>query len=88
MKIETLTYVIKDPMGLHARPAGLMVKSVSKLPCRVTIQYKDKQADGKRLFSVMGLGVKINDTITIICEGEKEKEAIELIKGIFESENL
>lgn len=86
--METLTYTIRDPMGLHARPAGLMVKAISKAPCRVSVTYKDKTVDGKRLFAIMGLGVKTGDTITITADGESEKETIRMITDIFQSENL
>lgn len=81
-------YLIKDPMGLHARPAGLMVKAINKAPCEITISFKDKTVDGKRLYAVLSLGAKTFDTITITCNGENEKQTADLIKELFEKENL
>jgi len=86
--MEQFTYIIKDPMGFHARPAGLMVKAINKLPCEVKISLNDKTVDGKRLYAVLSLGAKTNDEITITCQGENEKEASLLIKEIFETEKL
>ncbi len=86
--MEKFTYLIKDPMGLHARPAGLMVKAINKLPCDIKISFNDKIVDGKRLYAVLSLGVKTGDTISIICEGDNEKETAQLIKDLFENENL
>lgn len=82
-----LSYIIKDEIGIHARPAGLLVKEAAKFPCTVTIQAKGKTADAKKLFAVMSLGVKCGDEIVITLNGEKEEEAKEALLK-FLSENL
>ena len=58
--MEKFNYEIADVGGLHARPAGLLVQC-------------GKQADAKRLFSVMGLGAKQGDTLTVTVEGVSEQ---------------
>ncbi|WMJ22863.1 HPr family phosphocarrier protein [Paludicola sp. MB14-C6] len=68
-------YVIKDALGIHARPAGLLVKEASKFSSTITIQAKDKLADAKRIMAVMRLGVKQGDQILISIEGEDELTA-------------
>ena len=50
------TYAIKDPNGIHARPAGMLVKECAKYNCSITIDGNGKTADAKKIFAVMGLG--------------------------------
>lgn len=79
------TYTIKDDLGIHARPAGLIVKAAVKNPCSITVVKNDKTVDAKKLFALMGLGVKCGDTVTIIFDGEQEEAALNEIREIFES---
>lgn len=82
-------YMINDEMGLHARPVGLVVKSVTPYKsAAVTITHKGLTADAKRMFKVMALQVKQGDTITVTVEGENEQDIADTIRGIFESEKL
>lgn len=78
--MKTLTYTIKDNLGIHARPAGALVKEASKFNSSITLSKNDKNADLKKIFSLMGLNVKYNDTITISASGEDEDEAIKTIE--------
>ena len=73
--MKEFQYVIQDELGLHARPAGLLVKEAGKAQSRVTMKKGDKQADCKRIFAVMSLAVKQGDTVTIVTEGADETEA-------------
>ena len=82
-----LTYIIKDVHGIHARPAGELVREIQKYTCDVKITKNPKTVDGKRLFAVMGLGAKQSDTLHITCDGEDETEAAQAISA-FLSENL
>ena len=75
-------YTITDKDGLHARPAGLLVKEASKFRANVTIAKGDKSGDAKRIFSVMGLIAKMNEKIVITAEGEDEQDAIMAIKEL------
>ncbi|MDR1192697.1 MAG: HPr family phosphocarrier protein [Peptococcaceae bacterium] len=70
-------YQIKDKSGLHARPAGILVKSARAFASAVTITLTrdDKTADAKNLFAVMGLAAKSGDVLRIICEGDDEDAA-------------
>ena len=85
--MKEFTYTIKDEMGIHARPAGLFVKEAAAFPCAVTITKDGKEVDAKRIFGVMGLGVKCGQEITLKTDGEKEEEAMETLSKFFE-ENL
>ena len=82
MKFE---YVIKDSLGIHARPAGLLVAEAKKYKSAVTIEEKGKKADAKRIFAVMSLGVKCGDTICVVCEGEDAEAASAAMKAVVEA---
>ena len=85
--MKEFTYTIKDEMGIHARPAGLFVKEAAAFPCAVTITKDGKEVDAKRIFGVMGLGVKCGQEIKLKTDGEKEEEAMETLSKFLE-ENL
>lgn len=85
--MKEITYIIKDEHGIHARPAGELVREIQKYTCDVKITKDPKTVDGKRLFAVMGLGAKQSDMLHITCEGEDEAVAAEAISA-FLSENL
>lgn len=85
--MKEFTYTVKDPIGIHARPAGLLVRKASAFSSEVSLECGGKTADAKRLFSIMGLGVKSGDTITVKIEGKDETEAAELLRKFLE-ENL
>ena len=67
-------FAVNDQMGLHARPAGLLVKEAAKCTGKVTIRKGEKTGDAKRIFNVMGLSIKANEEVEIIVEGDREKE--------------
>lgn len=85
--MKEFSYVITDPEGIHARPAGLLVKEANKFASSVTIKKGSKTADAKRIFGVMGLIAKKDETIQIIAEGNDEAEAISALEA-FVKENL
>jgi len=83
--MKQFTYTIKDELGLHARPAGLLVKKAGSFKSNIHILKDSKSADGKRILGIMGLGVKQNDQITITVEGEDEEEAALELEGFFKN---
>ncbi len=85
--MKEFKYVITDKGGIHARPAGLLVKKANEFTSKVTIQKGDKSADAKRIFAVMGMGVKSGEEITVSAEGEDEAAAAEAMEQ-FLKENL
>ncbi len=78
-------YIIKDELGIHARPAGLIVKEATKFGSSITIQKGDKSVDAKRLFALMSLGAKKAESISLTFEGEDEAAAYEAIKVLLEA---
>lgn len=81
--MKSFSYMIKDENGMHARPAGLLVKECGKFKSDITIGLNGKTSPCNKLFGVMGLGVKQKDTVTITVEGEDEQEACEAIQAFF-----
>lgn len=79
--------VIKDPIGLHARPAGLLVKQAAAFKSKITIDGNGKSADGKRLIMLMALGIRQGMEVTCRVEGEDEEAAVQAMKKFFK-ENL
>ncbi len=78
--MKQFTHVIKDPAGIHARPASQLVKEIGTYQSTVTITKDDKSADGRKLIAIMGLGAKNNDTITLTVEGPDETDAAAKLK--------
>ncbi|MDD7186079.1 MAG: HPr family phosphocarrier protein [Ruminococcus sp.] len=85
--MKELSYIIKDENGIHARPAGLLVKKAGNFKSSVKLICGDKSADCKKLFAVMGLGVKCGSEIKITADGEDEESAVSELKKFLE-ENL
>lgn len=83
----SFTHVIQDPMGLHARPAGMLAKAAMAYPCQITITSPAGTADAKRLMSIMRLAAKAGMEITIACDGDREEEAAAGMEA-FLKENL
>lgn len=68
-------YTITDPVGIHARPAGLLVKQVKNYGSTVTIGKDGKEVNGLKLMGLMSLCVKQGDTVTVKVEGSDEEQA-------------
>ena len=76
-------YTITDPNGLHARPAGLLVKEAQKFSSAVKLTRGEKSADLKRLFAVMGMGVKCGETGDVTVDGADEAQAAQILEQFF-----
>lgn len=77
--MKTTSYVVQDPLGIHARPAGMLVQTARKFQAALEMQVGDKKADLKRIFAIMVLDVKKGTEVTITAAGEDEQEAIQAI---------
>ncbi len=77
--MKEFKHVINDPLGLHARPAGMLVKAVAGYASTVTITAPTGKADAKRLMAVMRLAAKQGMELTVTVDGaDEEKAAAEL----------
>lgn len=85
--MKEFQYVIQDPVGLHARPAGLLVKQAAGFKSKVTVESGGKSVDAGKLIMLMSLGIKQGMEVTCRIEGEDEEEAAEALQTFFR-ENL
>lgn len=85
--MKEFNYIIKDALGIHARPAGLLVKKASTFKSDISLVKGEKAVDSKKIFGLMSLGVKQGDEIIVKISGEDEAEALLAIEE-FISENL
>ena len=84
--MKQFTYTITDPVGIHARPAGLLVKAVKALDSTVTIAKADgNSAAGTKLMALMGLGIKQGDTVTVTIEGGAEEANTAAMEQFFKN---
>ena len=77
--MKEIKHVINDPLGMHARPAGMLVKAVAPFASKITVTAPTGTADAKRLMALMRLAAKQGMELTITVEGpDEEKAATEL----------
>ena len=82
--MKKFDYVIKDELGIHARPAAVLVKEVSNFKSKIIIECNGQSVEVSKLFALMGLGVKQSDKVTVTIEGSDEETAYTAIKKFFE----
>lgn len=73
--MKEISYTIKDPLGIHARPAGLLVKCLQEFASTALITRGGDSCDGKKLLALMKMRVKTSETITVRFEGADEEAA-------------
>lgn len=77
--------VIKNPTGLHLRPAGILCKEAMKYKSLITFSFRDGTANAKSVLSVLGACVKCGDEIEFSCEGDDEEDALKALVEAIES---
>ena len=83
--MQQFTYTITDPLGIHARPAGILAKVAKNYPDTVIMIAKDDNAvKATQLMKLMGLGVKEGDAVKVTAEGPSETDAIDVMYSTFE----
>lgn len=85
--MRNLKYRITDELGIHARPAGQLVKTASAFQCDIRIGTPEKMVDAKRIMGVMGLALKQGDELTMDFDGPDEAEAMAAVEE-FLKQNL
>ncbi len=76
--------VIKNPTGLHLRPAGVLCKEAMNFKAHITFQYRESTANAKSVLSVLGACIKCGDEIEFFCEGADEEEALVALVRVVE----
>ncbi len=83
--MKEFKYIIKDEIGIHARPAGLLVSVAKEFESKITVEANGKSADATRLMAIMGLGVKTGTEVVVKAEGEDEEKAITKMKEFMDA---
>lgn len=83
--MKKFTYTITDPVGIHARPAGMLVNAAKSCGTKVTVSCNGKTADASKLMALMGLGIKNGMEVEVMVEGENEDKAFIEIKDFFQN---
>lgn len=83
--MQSFCYTIEDALGIHARPAGMLVKEANGFSCAVRLKKGEETADAKKIFAVMKLAVKCKDTLTVECDGADEEAACTALKTFFKT---
>ena len=84
--MKTFDYTVKDELGIHARPAGLLVKEAKNFTSKITNKKGEKDVDATRGMAVMALGVKQGEKITVNVDGADEDAAVAAKKAFFVKE--
>ena len=85
--MKEIKYVITDPLGMHARPAGMLVKAVAPFASQITVTAPTGTADARRLMALMRLAAKQGMELTFTIEGADEETAATQLQA-FRSANL
>lgn len=81
------TYTITDEVGIHARPAGNLVKKAKEIGNKITLSCNGKSAEATKLMAIMSMGVKKGMDVKVTVEGDNEAEAAKEME-LFFKENL
>ena len=83
--MKSFEYTITDPVGIHARPAGLLVKKSKEFASAVTVEKGDKSVNALKLMALMGMGIKQGDTVKVTIDGADEDAAAAAIEEFFKA---
>jgi len=84
--MQQKTFTIKNPTGVHARPAGAILKKASIFACKVELENAaGTRVSAKSMVGLLKLGLKEGDTVTVITDGDGENEALQAVGEVVES---
>ena len=83
--MKNFSYTIKDEIGIHARPAGLLAKKAKEFQSVVTLEKDGKTAAATKLMAIMGMGVRCGDTVNVTVEGADEETAAAAMEEFFKA---
>lgn len=82
--MKNFEYIIRDQLGIHARPAGLIARRAGRYRSRITLRIGGRPADAGKIMSIMMLGARCGQTLEVEIEGEDEDAAYEGMKALLE----
>ena len=81
--MKNFEFTVKDELGIHARPAGMLTKEAKKYKSTILLKKGDKEVNVLKLMALMGLGVKCGETVTVTIDGEDEATCAAEIEKFF-----
>lgn len=81
--MKVFKYTVQDMLGIHARPAGMLVKESSKYVSNITIEKEGREVNAKKIMAVMSLGVKQGQEVTVKIDGADEAQASMVLVNFF-----
>ena len=81
--MKEFTHIVRDEIGLHARPAGALSKIAKEFKSEIIVEKSGKQVNATKPMMLMGLGIKQDDLLTVKISGEDEQEALTAIQNFF-----
>lgn len=82
--MKRFEYTIQDECGLHARPAGMLVKEARQYQSHVTLSANGKTADATKLLALMTMGIRCGTSVSVEVEGPDEEACIRALQDFFE----
>ena len=82
--MESFTYTIKCEIGIHARPAAMLVKQTQSLTSKISLSVQGEKADAKKLLELLKLGVSKEMTVTVTLEGPDEAVEAQKLEQYFQ----
>lgn len=76
---------IKNPSGLHARPASILAQAAGKCASSVIIQYENKTIQAKSILNIMAAAIKSGSEVEVQCTGDTEEQDLKTIVELIES---
>ena len=83
--MKSFEYTITDPVGIHARPAGILVKKIKEFTSTVTVIKGEKSVNALKLMALMQMGIKQGDKVTVTVEGGDEEAVCAAIENFFKA---
>ena len=77
------TFTVQNKMGLHARPAALLVQTLQKFDSQVRLRKDDQEVDGKSIMGILTLTAEYGSTLTVVAEGFDERDVIDALDRFF-----
>jgi phosphotransferase system HPr (HPr) family protein len=86
--VHQATFIITDPVGLHARPAAILIRTAGQYQASVSIEHAGKHADARSIIQILGLGARQGSPVTIVAEGTDSAEALAAVLSVLAGEQV
>lgn len=83
--MRTFAYTITDETGIHARPAGELVKTAKEFQSEIILEANGKKASARKIMAVMAMGIKKGQTVTVSIDGADEDAASAAMEAFFKN---